>query len=37
MEAVYVGNGYGGGGKGTWIGADMENVRSPKQQLRCGR
>ena len=36
MEAVYVGNGYGGGGKGTWIGADMENVRSPKQQLRCG-
>jgi len=31
MEAVYVGNGYGGGGKGTWIGADMENVRSPKQ------
>ena len=25
MEAVYFGSGYGGGGKGPWIGADMEN------------
>ena len=25
MEAVYFGTGYGGGGKGPWIGADLEN------------
>jgi hypothetical protein len=25
MEAVYFGTGYGGGGKGPWVGADMEN------------
>lgn len=25
MEAVYMGSGYGGGGKGPWIGADLEN------------
>jgi len=25
MEAVYFGTGYGGGGKGPWIGMDMEN------------
>ena len=25
MEAVYLGTGYGGGGKGPWVGADMEN------------
>ena len=25
MEAVYFGSGYGGGGKGPWVGADMEN------------
>eukprot|EP00937_MAST-01D_sp_MAST-1D-sp2_P005671 g5671.t1 len=25
MEAVYFGNGYGGQGKGNWIGVDMEN------------
>jgi len=24
MEAVYFGTGYGGGGKGPWIGADLE-------------
>eukprot|EP00038_Savillea_parva_P017214 m.227498 g.227498 ORF g.227498 m.227498 type:complete len:211 (+) comp36917_c0_seq1:110-742(+) len=25
MEAVYMGSGYGGQGKGPWIGADLEN------------
>ena len=25
MEAVYFGSGYGGGGKGPWVGADLEN------------
>ena len=25
MESVYFGTGYGGGGKGPWIGMDMEN------------
>ena len=25
MEAVYFGSGYGGAGKGPWIGMDMEN------------
>merc|ERR1712023_407467 len=25
MEAVYFGTGYGGHGKGPWIGVDMEN------------
>jgi hypothetical protein len=29
MEAVYFGTGYGGGGKGPWIGADME-ARPPQ-------
>jgi hypothetical protein len=33
MEAVYFGTGYGGGGKGPWIGADME-ARPPRLQ-RC--
>lgn len=25
MESVYFGTGYGGGGRGPWIGADLEN------------